>query len=376
MSTQPTSILESYLEDLASLVNFDCGTENPDGVTRAAGIMKEHFDSIGFKTEIIDFGPAVGNGLLATNKPGASRYDVLLNAHLDTVFPDGTAATRPLTIKGDRAYGPGCADCKGGVLAIYYALKAARKEDLDRLSIAVAYNPDEETGSRHSQKWLSELSSKADRVLIFEPARANGELVRSRKGAARLKINFHGQSSHAGNAPYKGANANLAAIRFASAAAGLADVERGTTVNPGLIHGGEAANIISSHCEVVLDLRYWNNVDWKLLTTEIEKLAQQTWAPRVTQEYVWLTNDPAMPYSESSKVLVDQVTEAARLEGFEVKWLDVGGASDGNLMAEHGTLVVDGCGPAGGDYHSDKEFLRLDTVEERIRMVSRFLTLI
>ena len=70
-----------------------------------------------------------------------------MNAHMDTVFPDGTAAARPFSMKGDTAYGPGCSDCKSGVLAIFYALKNARPEDLQRLAIAVALNPDEETGS-------------------------------------------------------------------------------------------------------------------------------------------------------------------------------------------------------------------------------------
>ena len=142
------SVLDSYMKDLAELVNKDRGTANIAGVTEAAKIMKGHLESIGFKADLVDLGPNAGNGLFATNKPNADRYDVLFNAHLDTVFPDGTAAARPLTVKGDRAYGPGCSDCKSGVLAIYYALKAARPEDLERLSIAVALNPDEETGSR------------------------------------------------------------------------------------------------------------------------------------------------------------------------------------------------------------------------------------
>lgn len=58
-------------------------------------------------------------------------------------------------------------------------------------------------------------------------------------------MTFHGKASHAGNAPYKGANANIAAMRFALAAAGLADVDKGTTVNPGVIEGGSAPNVIS-----------------------------------------------------------------------------------------------------------------------------------
>ena len=370
------SVLDSYMKDLAELVNKDRGTANIAGVTEAAKIMKGHLESIGFKADLVDLGPNAGNGLFATNKPNADHYDVLFNAHLDTVFPDGTAAARPLTVKGDRAYGPGCSDCKSGVLAIYYALKAARPEDLERLSIAVALNPDEETGSKASSAWLKGIAAKSSRALVFEAARAGGQLVRSRKGSTNYIVTFHGKASHAGNAPYKGANANIAAMRFALAAAGLADVDKGTTVNPGVIEGGSAPNVISEKCVVKLDTRYWNNEDDKYLDDGINKLAAAVWAPGVTQTIERVSHSNAMPLSDATKELVAQITEAAKLEGFDIDWVDAGGASDGNHMAEAGLPVIDGCGPAGGEFHCDREFLRLDTVEERIRMITRFLSLI
>ena len=171
-------MLESYLKDLAELVNRDCGTHNCAGVTGAAEIMKRHFESIGFHAELVDLGPKAGRGLFATNRPGADHYDVMMNAHLDTVFSDGTAAERPMSREGDHVKGPGCSDCKSGVLAIFYALKNARKEDLERLSVAVCLNPDEETGSASSHQWLSETAAKSTRALVFEAARAGGELVR------------------------------------------------------------------------------------------------------------------------------------------------------------------------------------------------------
>ena len=134
-------MLETYLQDLAEVVNLDCGSANCEGVTKVANIMKRHFDSIGFATELVDLGPKAGKGLFATNKPGAEKFDIMFNAHLDTVFPDGTAAARPFKVEDGKVTGPGCADCKAGVIAIFHALKNARKEDLDRLAIAVCYNP-------------------------------------------------------------------------------------------------------------------------------------------------------------------------------------------------------------------------------------------
>lgn len=175
-------MLETYLQDLAEVVNLDCGSANCEGVTKVANIMKRHFDSIGFATELVDLGPKAGKGLFATNKPGAEKFDIMFNAHLDTVFPDGTAAARPFKVEDGKVTGPGCADCKAGVIAIFHALKNARKEDLDRLAIAVCYNPDEEISSLSSREWLQQMASKCKRAIVCEPGRATGAFVRSRKG--------------------------------------------------------------------------------------------------------------------------------------------------------------------------------------------------
>lgn len=367
------TLRDDYLDHLAMLVNRDCGTRNTAGVTAVAEDMKKLFDSIGWETTIVDLGPNAGHGLIAKNKPGSDTCDVIFNAHLDTVFPDGEAAKRPFKIEGDRAYGPGCSDCKSGVLAIWYAAKLARQEDLDRLSVWCVFNPDEELGSPSSMHWLEECAGKAKAALVFEAARAGGQLVRSRKGVATYRVSFKGVSAHAGNNPWDGCNANVAAMRFALAAYDLADQDRGTTVNPGLIQGGTGSNIISDAATVTCDLRYWNDEDGNELEAGIKALAEKTWVEGVTQEYVRVSHSPAMPYSPDTKALVEKIDAAALEAGFTAEWVDAGGGSDGNHMAVMGIPVVDGCGPAGGGFHCDKEFLRLDTIEERIHMIVNLL---
>lgn len=101
------SMLEEYVRDLAELVNRDCGTANCAGVTSAAEVMKRHFESIGWEAELVDLGPTAGRGLICRNKPGSTECDVIFNAHLDTVFPDGTAARAPLLHRGHDGSRPG-----------------------------------------------------------------------------------------------------------------------------------------------------------------------------------------------------------------------------------------------------------------------------
>ena len=370
-------MLDSFLKDLSELVNLDCGTANAAGVTRAAEIMKRHYDSIGFHTELVDLGPEVGKGLFATNRPGAEHYDILFNAHLDTVFPDGTAAARPMSREGNEVHGPGCSDCKSGVLAIFYAIRAARPEDLKRLSIAVCCNPDEETSSTHSTAWIEGIARKSTRALVCEAARPNGALVRSRKGSGTYFVTFHGRSAHAGNNPKAGRSAVMAACRFCLEVVKLQDPDgKGTTVSVGTITGGSASNVIPDTCRVAIDTRCWRDEDGDEIDRGLKEFAARSWGEDITAELVCQARIPAMPFTESTKELAGLITKAAEMAGFTASWVDAGGASDACHIARAGIPVLDGVGPAGGNFHSDKEFLLVDTIENRTAMITKFLTLI
>ena len=113
---------------------------------------------------------------------------------------------------------------------------------------------------------------------------------------------------------------------------------------------------------MTLDLRFWNDKDGRELISKIRALAQKTWVEGVTQTVEQLSYSPAMPVSENTRALVEKITDAASEAGFDTQSVDAGGTSDGNHMAEAGIPVVDGCGPAGGGFHSEREFLRLETV--------------
>lgn len=370
-------MLDSFLKDLAELVNRDCGSANYAGVTAAAEVMKRHFESIGFHAELVDLGNQSGRGLFATNRPNAEHFDVMMNAHLDTVFPDGTAAARPMSQEGDHVKGPGCSDCKSGVLAIFYALKGARKEDLDRLSIAVCLNPDEEVGSPSSHEWLTEMAHKSTRALVFEAARAGGELVRARKGRNGYRVTVKGVSAHAGNNPQDGRSAVLAACRFALAADKLQDLQQaGTSVNVIVQEGGTVANVVPDTCVLEFDTRFWTPQEAARLDEGFAALGKENWGEGTQVMVEKIGFLPAMPFTEQTRELVGQIEKAAQLEGVKIGWVDAGGGSDANHIALAGTPVIDGVGPAGAGFHTDREYLRVDTIEERIRMIIRFLSLI
>ena len=370
-------MLEAYLKDLAEVVNIDCGSYNCEGVTKVAEIMKAHFESIGWHAELVDLGAKAGKGMFATNKPGAEKFDIMFNAHLDTVFPDGTAAQRPFKVEGDHVTGPGCGDCKAGVIAIFHAMKNARKEDLDRLAIAVCYNPDEEISSLSSRSWLQEMARKCKRAIVCEPGRATGAFVRSRKGRSVWTLIVHGVSAHAGNNPKDGRSAILAAAHLTIAVTALQDLDgKGTSVTVGVIEGGTVCNTVPEKCTLKIDTRCWKDEDGKAIDEGIEALAKKNWGDGITVEAIHVSSSPAMPYTDEVKDLVELVNQAARLEGYEAGWVDAGGGSDANRIALVGIPVVDGVAPAGAGFHSEREYIRIDTIENRVKTLSRVLQLL
>ncbi len=152
--------LDSYLADLAPLINLDCGTRTPAGVAKVADIMTEKYEAIGWQVTRHQFAAECGPCLEITNAPGADHYDVMLCGHMDTVFPEGTAAKRPLKIEGNQAFGPGVSDMKSGLLSIWYALKEMDPALLAKLKVLVCYNCDEEIGS----PLVEELAGRASQT--------------------------------------------------------------------------------------------------------------------------------------------------------------------------------------------------------------------
>lgn len=368
--------LEHYIEELETLVNVDCGTQAPEGVNIVADRLQQHWQKAGWHTKKVTFGEQVGPGLLVTNTPQATQYDVLLIGHLDTVFPPGTVAERPMRRDDTRLYGPGVSDMKSGLLNILWAMRALPTADKARLSIAIAMNPDEETGSVHSHDWLGELAKRARVVLVCEAARADGALVSARKGMAVYQLTFKGVAAHAGNEPEKGRSAVTALANAITAINPLADASRGTTLNVGVIHGGSAVNVVAEHAVAELDVRFWENSEDERVLAQLTALCANGFLDGVTCDIKRITHKPAMAVNDETASLMALVEKAGQEEGVPVRWQAVGGGSDANFTSALGIPTLDGFGPVGAGFHSAEEYLELDSVLPRIRLLRRVISLL
>src|SRR5664279_5396053 len=214
--------LPAYLEDLATLVNVDCGSYTKAGVDQVGSWTAGFLERLGAQVEIHAHS-VLGNTVVGTfsGRPGGPR--ALLIGHLDMVFPEGTAAARPLRIDAGIARGPGVTDMKSGLLAGLYAIlallslgegdedRAAAIGELPFERLVFVANPDEEIGSISSTALIRELALASDVCFVLECARANGDIVSARKGTVDLRLTVHGRAAHEGVEPEKGRNAILAA---------------------------------------------------------------------------------------------------------------------------------------------------------------------
>lgn len=364
--------LNNYLEELRPLINLDCGTLTVDGIDVVATTMAQKYLDLGWNVKRIDCGIA-GTGLEVRNKPQADHIDVMLIGHMDTVFPVGTAAARPMTHDNERAYGPGVSDMKSGLLSVVYALRDLDPTAIDALSICVCMNPDEEIGSLHSETWLKSVTVNAKHVLVAEAARADGSLVKARKGMARYRLSFHGKAAHAGNEPQNGRSAITEMAHWILAINAMTDFDSGTTLNAGVVSGGAGANIVPDFAEVVVDVRFWDNDEYAAVDAQIRTLTETPFIDGVTITVEREAHKPSMVPSPQTEVLMAQVEAVGQELGIDITWQAVGGGSDANLTAVLGIPTLDGFGPIGAGFHSADEWLDLASIEPRIRLLQQVL---
>ncbi|TMD31520.1 MAG: M20 family metallopeptidase, partial [Chloroflexi bacterium] len=277
-----------FLDELAALVNIDCGSYTKAGVDEVGRRTRAFLERIGARVEVHRH-DALGDTVVGTFDGTPNGPRLMLVGHMDTVFDVGTAAARPFRIEGGRAYGPGVTDMKSGLLAGLHALQALR--DLrgdgpgpwlpfERLTFIA--NPDEEIGSPSSTPIIREVAGDADACLVLECARENGDIVSSRKGILDAQLVVHGRAAHAGVEPEKGRSAILAAAQLVPALHGLTGRWPGVTCNVGVIRGGTRPNVVAEEARLEVDLRAITRPDLEAAEAEVRALIARPAVPDVT----------------------------------------------------------------------------------------------
>lgn len=361
-------VLEEYLKLVEELVNIESGSRTKGGPAKVAAKIADWYRALGLSVQVMDGDNEYGPCLIIRNRPEQEEIDLLLAGHMDTVFPDGTVAQRPFRQEGNCSYGPGVIDMKSALVSMYYLIKALL-EDKTELSICAVLNSDEEISSVRSRDYISAQAQKSEYAFVMEPARKNGAYVFERKGLARYQVSIHGIAAHAGVAPQDGASAIHEMAHFITEIVGLNDYDRGTSLNVGMIAGGNTANVVCDFAECQIDTRFDDIRENQKIEAKLEELKQ---APKDSRVKISVTRagfrPPMRPTDKTMKLLELMKAEGEKI-GLEVKWVKTGGVSDANFIAFEGCTVVDGTGPVGDGAHSSDEVLWNDTIEQRLELI-------
>jgi len=297
---------------------------------------------------------------------GSANPDVLILAHLDTVWPKGSFIPT-WNVTGDIAKGPGIFDMKAGFLQAIYAVadipNAATK-------VAIVATTDEEVGSQTSRSLIERLSKTANAVLVLE-ASLNGKVKTGRKGTAMYQIALHGRASHAGLEPEKGVNATTLIAEIVLDVAKLANPEFGTTVVPTVMNSGTTTNTVPALATLDIDIRSYSSAELSRIDSAIKSLVSSDGQAKLV--VTGGINRP--PLETSSTIELYEILEKVAKEiGFApIGHASVGGASDGNFAAAAGARVLDGLGAVGDGAHAPHEQILLSSIPARVTLLTAFI---
>ncbi|CAH1691944.1 M20/M25/M40 family metallo-hydrolase [Hyphomicrobiales bacterium] len=368
-----TMSMDGELATLLQWVRTESPTHNCAAVNMMMDLVVADVAGLPISVERLPGRDGLGDALILRAGAKTTAPPTLLLAHLDTVHPVGTAANGlPIRIEGDRLYGPGVYDMKGGAYLALQAFKEVAQSNSRAQPLTFLFTPDEEIGSPTSRAVIEDLARSARAALVVEPARDGGKIVTSRKGVGRFDVEVIGKAAHAGLRHREGRNAIHEAARLITIIAGMTDYRRGVTTTVGMINSGTAVNTIPPICRFPVDLRIESIEDADAVTAAVRALTPSD--PGFELEVSGGLNRPPFERTPGTEHLFALARSIASDLGIELGSVDqVGGGSDGNFTAALGIPTLDGLGIDGDGAHTFDEYALISSIHPRQNLLMRLL---
>lgn len=365
---------DAMLAELARMVDTDGGSYDKAGVDAVGAQVRGFCEGHGLQVETVP-GERFGDCLRAVlPHDGAARArgnraeNIVLMGHRDTVFPKGEPQRRPFRVDNGRAYGPGVADMKAGLVMNMFVLAAFAKHGGAPGPLVGLFTGDEEIGSPEGRAVIEREAEGARVVFNSEPGRPGNGVVTGRKGGVFMAIEIEGKAAHAGGNFEAGISAIGELAAKTTAIHALTDLARGITLNVGLVEGGQSVNTVAPWARMQVDLRYVNPADRAEVMAAIEAIVARAHVPgtrarlTIRGEFLPLTQDDAAArlfalYQEASEAPVEGVFS--------------GGCADSGFTAAMGAPTICAVGPVGGAAHSPEEWLEVDSLVPRAQALAR-----
>ncbi|MFI9724290.1 M20 family metallopeptidase [Streptomyces sp. NPDC052396] len=347
--------IDAMIDDLRALVETESPSHHPGALRASAHAVAAVVERrLGGRAVLVESeaGPHV-------HWAAGGDPKVLILGHHDTVFPLGTLARRPFKAEDGRATGPGVFDMLGGLVQAVHGLATLD----DRSGVEILVTADEEVGSHSSRTLIEERALACGAVLVVEGAADGGALKTGRKGCGTFQVSIKGRASHAGLEPEAGVNALIEAAHQVVDIASLGRPGIGTTVTPTVASAGTQSNVVPAEATVVVDVRVESAGEKERIESAFAALAPHLEGAEITVD--GSIHRPPMPESASAELMAVAEQLMPGLEGTAV-----GGGSDGNFTAALGVPTLDGLGAVGGGAHADHEYVLIDAMAERARLVA------
>ena len=362
---------DAMLEGLNDWVACESPTYDPAAVNRMMDLAARDCALMGARIERIPGRMGLGDSVRATfPHPKAGEPGILILGHLDTVHPVGVLAKNPLRREGDRAYGPGICDMKGGNYLTLEAIRQLMRAGVETpLPITFLFTPDEEIGTPSVRDLVEAEAARAKAVLVPEPGHTGGGVTSGRYAIARFEIATTGKPSHAGARLSEGRSAIREMCKR------IIEIEAMTTedctFSVGVLHAGQWVNCVSSHAEAQVLSMAKRQEDLDRGVEAMLALAQPQ--AEVTFEVRRGVTRPVWEPDAGTMKLVEMAEALHKAVGMEFRHISSGGGSDGNFTGAMGVPTLDGLGVEGGGVHTLGEYIEVPTLAARGRVMAGLL---
>lgn len=375
--TTPQVILDWLAEQrpamlamLEEVVNIDSGSYDRTGVEAVGERFRRFFEDQGIPVAIHPndvFGDALEAQVAGS---GGSNKPIVLMGHRDTVFPKGEVAKRPFRIENGRAYGPGVCDMKAGLVMNAFVLAAFHRFGGAPAPLIGLITSDEEIGSPSCRPVIEDTARNARAVLNSEPGRPSGNIVTGRKGGVFMRLEVTGKAAHSGGNFAEGVSAIGELAHKITALHAITDLERGTTVNVGLIAGGQSVNTVAPLAEAQIDLRYVTPPDRADAMARIQTIVESATVVGTRATLDIRGEFHPLVQDQGAKELFAVYQETSAGLGLAVEGEFAGGCADSGFTASVGCPTLCAVGPIGGKAHSPEEYLEVDSIVPRAQAMA------
>ena len=371
------------ISDLKEMVRIESGSANVAGLAQMADFVEGELKALGMRTERIKVSAGPGASMVKATATGGGRKRIMLMGHMDTVYPEGILKSQPYRVEGNRIYGPGIADDKGGIAVVLQALRILKAAGWrDYATLTVLFNPDEEIGSIGSRDTIAALAAENDVVLSCEPTAAkavakNEGLLLAAAGTAQVTMEVTGRQAHAGVAPELGRNALVELAHQILQTRDIAKSVPGSQLNWTYANSGIVRNQIPEKATAVADVRLFaRDAADRLLAALQAKVAESQLVPDTKTTVTMVIGNPPYAADDRSKELAKKAQAIyAELDGRVLQLVPgTGGSTDAGHASRSGkAIILESFGLAGFGYHARDEYIEIDSIVPRLYLMTRLL---